>query len=147
LVPNRTGNLDAYQEYLRARTLFRARDIPGAIAILDRSVPSNPNYAPGWALLALANEFFAIYELDLGSMPVEKAQATVEAAYAKGEMAARKAIELDPNHPSGYIALSYNETTRKNWAAAEDFFRQALARDPDDPDSLHLASLTMNLSG
>src|SRR5262245_13810000 len=52
LVSNRTGNLDAYQEYLRARTLIRARDIPGALAILDRSVPNNPTYAPGWALLA-----------------------------------------------------------------------------------------------
>src|SRR5262249_37515843 len=48
LVSNRTADLVSYQEYLRARTLFRARDIPGTIAILDRSVPRNPTYAPGW---------------------------------------------------------------------------------------------------
>src|SRR5262249_19492284 len=32
---------------------------------------------------------------------------------------------------------------RKNWAASDDFFKQALLRDPDDPDTLHLASIAM----
>src|SRR5262249_31389020 len=135
------------QEYLRARTLIRARDIPGAIAILDRSVPNNPNYAPGWALLAEAYEFLPIYELDLGGMPMGAARATTEAAYSKSEMAARKAIELDPNHPNGYTALAWFEMARKNWAASDDFYKQALLRDPDDPDALHLSSITMMIEG
>jgi tetratricopeptide (TPR) repeat protein len=36
---------------------------------------------------------------------------------------------------------------RKDWAAADDLFRQALALDPDDPDALHLYSLTSMGSG
>jgi TolB-like protein len=147
LVSNRTGDLDAYQEYLRARTLIRARDIPGAIAVLERSVPRNPNYAPGWALLAIAYEFFPIYELDLGSMPSAQARTTVDTAIAKADMAAHKAIELDPTHPSGYAALGWLEMERKNWTASEDAFKQALLRDPDDPDTLHLASLTLMTMG
>jgi TolB-like protein len=147
LVSNRAGDLDAYQEYLRARTLIRARDIPGAIAILERSVPRNPAYAPGWALLAEAYQFLPIYELDLGSMPIPEARAAVEAAYSKSEMAARKAVELDPNHPIGYTALAWSAAARKNWAASDDLYKQALLRDPDDPDTLHLSSISMTLEG
>ena len=42
-------------------------------------------------MLTLAYELFPIYTLDLGGMPMAEARATVETAYAKAAMAARKA--------------------------------------------------------
>ncbi len=53
LVPNRTGDLDAYQQYLHARALFRARKADEAISLLQSVVARDPNYAPAWALLSI----------------------------------------------------------------------------------------------
>src|SRR5262249_11374943 len=52
LVANRTDDLDAYQQYLEARALYRARSATAAVEKLEMVVARDPNYAPAWALLA-----------------------------------------------------------------------------------------------
>ena len=49
---------------------------------------------------------------------------------------ARRAIELDPNHPLGWSALAqaHAQWTR-NWVGAEAGFRRALALDPSTPSA------------
>ena len=54
LVPNRTQDIDSYQQYLLARSLIRARTIDKAMAILEPMVARDPSYAPASALLAYA---------------------------------------------------------------------------------------------
>src|SRR5262249_45369055 len=54
LVSNRTDDLDSYQQYLRARALYRARNINDAIDILERLIERDKSFAPAWGLLAEA---------------------------------------------------------------------------------------------
>ena len=147
LVRNRTDDLESYQQYLRARALFRARAIPDAIAILEPAVARNPGYAPAWGLLAEVYAFFPTYEAGAYGGPIEAARRALQSSFEKAEMAAREAMRLDPRHATGYAALAYVQGFRKNWAEAEDLFRQALALDPGDPDVLHIYSLTLPGTG
>ena len=69
--------------------------------------------------------------------PIEPARRIVEATRAKAQMTAQKAIDLDPQHPGGYMALataSLDEGGR--YAQSEDLFLKALALDPNDPEAL-----------
>jgi len=143
LVSNRTNNLESYEQYLRARAFVRTRSINEAIAVLEPVVARNPDYAPALALLSVAYTLVPIYEVAVWSGPVEDARRSVQSAYSKAEMTAREAVRLDPRHAGGYAALGYVLANQKNWVAAEDHFRQALALDPNDPDALHLYALML----
>ena len=46
--------------------------------------------------------------------------------------AARRAIELDPEEPIGYIAAGNIEMARAEWKEAERWYRKALEVDPSD---------------
>jgi len=52
LVRNRTNDLESYEQYLRARTLYRARAIDESIKVLEPVVARDPGFAPAWAQLA-----------------------------------------------------------------------------------------------
>ena len=143
LVSNRTGDLEFYQQYLRASALYRARALNDAIAILEPLVGRDPNYAPAWALLAGAYQFLSFYEVRVSSGPIDVSRRVAKESLDKGEKAAREAIRLDPRRSGGYSSLAYIQGQRKNWMAADDLFRQALALDPDDPEALHLYGLTL----
>jgi tetratricopeptide (TPR) repeat protein len=56
--------------------------------------------------------------------------------FDKVEKASREAIRLDPKQPGGYVGLARVETQRGNRIAAEGLYRQALALDPGDPETL-----------
>src|SRR6185295_15690752 len=77
----------------------------------------------------------------------EEARRTIQAAVAKSEAATRRAIQLDPKIASGYGALANIEYTRRNWAMAEDVFRQALVLDANDPDTLSGYSSLLQVAG
>ena len=118
LVSNRAIDPESYQQYLRARTIYRRGNstdrFAGAIAMLEQVVARDPGYAPAWALLALMTS-------DLDGK----------------ETAAREAIRLDPRNAAGYAALAQIQLFRHgNFAAGEDLYRQALALDPNEPDVL-----------
>ncbi len=140
LVSSRTDDLDAYQQYLHARALFRARKADDAISILKLVVARDPNYAPAWALLSIAttlpSQFGGVGKQILAGR-MEEARVLAHSLLDRAEMAAREAIRLDPTLAMGYAALVPVELCHKNWIAAEDEFRQALALDPNDPDILY----------
>src|SRR5205085_11231796 len=57
LVNNRAIDPDSYQQYLRARAMVRTRQSEQAtvaLRLLQDITTLNPDYAPAWALLALA---------------------------------------------------------------------------------------------
>src|SRR5262249_15453609 len=57
LVSNRTISPDAYLDYLRAKGDVRTREpqrASTAVSLLEKITARNPDYAPAWALLALA---------------------------------------------------------------------------------------------
>jgi TolB-like protein/Tfp pilus assembly protein PilF len=141
LVSSRTDDLDAYQQYLHARALFRARKANDAIAILKLVVARDPSYAPAWALLSTATTLprqFDGVEKEIREGHTEEARLLAQSILEGAEKAAREAIRLDPRLAIGYGALAPVELKRRNWMASEDEFRRALALDPNDPDVMYL---------
>ena len=140
LVSSRTGDLDAYQDYLHARALFRARKTDDAISLLKRVVARDPSYAPAWGLLSnaltLPGEFSEV-ENEIGTGHMDKARLLTQAIWDSAENAAREAIRLDPRLAMGYTALAPSDLHRRNWIAGEDDLRRALTLDPNDPDILY----------
>ena len=144
LVSSRTGDLDAYQQYLRARALYRARQTDQAVTILKDVVARDPNYAPAWALLAFAytrpglSQFQAALRGHFsGQTDAQTARSQVAAIMDDAEKAAREAIRLDPRLAMGYAALAATEATTRRFIASEDHMRVALALDSNDPDMLY----------
>ena len=137
LVPNRTTNLDTYDQYLRARTLFRARAISEAATTLEGVVARDPDFAPAWGLLAASYLLVPNYDSNTGAAGSLAALSRLyERATVKAEHAATEAIRLDPKNPTGYWAMGEVELLRGNWIKSHDLYRQALALDPNDPDAL-----------
>jgi TolB-like protein/Tfp pilus assembly protein PilF len=149
LVSNRTNDLDSYQQYLRARSLVRARAIGDAIKVLEPVVARDPSYAPAWGLLALAYALAPTFSSPgLRSAPLEQMRRIVQSTTDKAEMAAREAIRLDPKHPGAYVGQAFAEGFRRaRYAAAEGLFRQALTLDPNDPGALDWYSYMLGTAG
>ncbi|HET7085043.1 MAG TPA: TIR domain-containing protein [Rhizomicrobium sp.] len=140
LVSNRTADTNSYQDYLRAKALFRARKLNDVIAVLRSVVVRDPNYAPAWALLAEAyiwtTQFNAV-DVAVRAGSTDDARRLVQSQYELAEKAAREAIRLDPGNAVAYEALGNLEQHRGNFIAAEDNNRRALALDPNDPEVLY----------
>lgn len=134
LVRNRTDDLESYQQYLRARALVRARAVSDAIAILEPLVARSPDYAPAWAMLAYTYTLVVPYTPVYRAGSVAEARSFIQSALDKGEVAARKAIDLDSRLALGYAALAQLRYERMKFVEANELYHQALALDPTDPD-------------
>jgi TolB-like protein len=141
LTPNRTEDLTTYQDYLRARALFRARSLPEVIALSNSIVTRDPDYAPAWALLALAEGIVVNRDPAMFRGSPEERRRLRQMANDRRERAAREAMRLDPTHPSAMLAQAHVESGIGNWAEAEKLFREALAADPTDPEILDRFSI------
>src|SRR5262245_9729029 len=147
LISNRTDDVDSYQQYLRARSLIRARAIDEAIALLEPVVTRDPRYAPAWGLLARAYGLVATYRPELRSGSLDVARPFVQAMLAKGDNAAQQAIQLYSQNAYAYAALAYLAALHRNWSAAEDYSNKALALDPNDPEVLQTAGTILATVG
>jgi TolB-like protein len=136
LVSNRTNDLDTYEQYLRAKALYRSRSIDDAIAVLEPLVMRDPNFAPAWALLAAA------YVPALNAFSEQR-----DLRAQRVEVAAREAIRLDTRSALAYGALADRDSSLGRWAAGEDGFRQALSLDPNEPDVLNRYSTRLAVAG
>ncbi len=150
LVSNRTIDPESYQLYLRAKALVRTRGLKAltdGAALLEQIVARDPDYAPAWALLALA------YDVTLNQQPayrsgsVPETRRIVDASLPKSEAAARRAIQLDPNHADGYVSLGFEQADSGKLLPAEDALKHALALDPNNPDALHRYSMLLAQAG
>jgi TolB-like protein len=144
LVSSRTNDEATYEDYLRAKALVRARGLKpltDAIAMLERVVARDPEFAPAWALLAQAYDGIPSFHPAQNSGAVDEARRVVDATIPKAEAAAQRAIHLDPNLADGYISLGLVQRDRGRLLHAEDLFKQALALDPNNPDALHWYSM------
>ncbi|MBV9548438.1 MAG: hypothetical protein JO256_02045, partial [Alphaproteobacteria bacterium] len=147
LVSNRTGNLEAYQHYLRARALMNGLYFDEARKILEAVVVSDPGFAPAWAQLAIAYALLPTFTPVIRSGPVEEARRLIEAEWPKAEKAAREAIRLDPRLSIGHMALAFTLVQRANYVAADDECRTALSLDGGDPALLHIHGMLLGATG
>jgi TolB-like protein/Tfp pilus assembly protein PilF len=149
LVANRTADLESYDDYLKAKAMVRSRglEVAQAIGVLEKVVARDPSFAPAWAMLAYAYALAPGFLPGRDSMPVAEANRLLQTYLAKADSAARKAIQLDARQPGGYVALAYTHTIRGKWVEAEDLYKQALVRDPNDPDALQEYSNMLGAAG
>jgi TolB-like protein len=140
LVSRRDVDVAIYQDYLRAKALVRDRQaskVQAAIAMLEQMVASKPDYAPAWALLALA---YAVEPQAPAwfSGVLDEERRIAAAALPKAEAAARRAIDLDGNLADGYLALGRIYTVQGDLLRGDATLASALALDPTRPDTLHI---------
>jgi TolB-like protein/Tfp pilus assembly protein PilF len=125
LVADSTSNPQAHELYLRGLTLLAARG-PGlrdAIDSFQEAVKLDPDYAKAWGALAVTETILPAYALD-----------TFEAVLPKAESAAQRALTLDANTASAYLAVGLNNATRCRWPEADQAFRRALTLAPGDAE-------------
>lgn len=99
-VAQRTESLDAYELFLRARSLFNARDaMDVADAMLADAVALDPGFADAWAIRA------AIYMLDdeYSDLAIERS-----AAVQFVEDYAARAMAADPDNSLALAVLAFN---------------------------------------
>jgi TolB-like protein/DNA-binding SARP family transcriptional activator/Flp pilus assembly protein TadD len=136
LVANRTIDPESYEQYLRVKAMIRPRGleaITDGVARLEQIVARSRDFAPAWALLAVA---YHLMPLQSAQRPADELRRLVDLYDPKSEAAARRAIQLDPNLADAYWALGFLQLVQRNLAQAEDLYSKALSLDPVNPDVL-----------
>jgi serine/threonine protein kinase/tetratricopeptide (TPR) repeat protein len=114
------ANREAYEAYLR--TLAIPREVKAnkdAIAILEKVVSLDPNYAPAWEVLGRRYYFDAIYS-DGG-----------DAGYQRSIAAYSRALSLEPGRVSAAALLAAQEAEAGKLDRAYDDARALLQKRPD----------------
>jgi len=125
---------EAFSAYLYSLHFYQQRTRDGyekAVTYAQQALDIDPDYAPAWVLLGSTYSNQAL----TGQLPYREAN---ELALA----AAEKALAIDPDYPFAYsarawVAMQYE----RDYAAAAEYFRQALALSPDDPVILSNAAV------
>jgi TolB-like protein/Tfp pilus assembly protein PilF len=128
LVVDSTNNPQAHELYLRGLALLAARG-PGlreAKDLFQRAVKLDAGYAQAWGALAITEFILPSYGLD-----------SFDASLPKAESAAQRALSLDSNTASAYIAVGLANTFRCHWSEAEQAFRHALVLAPGDAEAVN----------
>jgi TolB-like protein len=122
LSPEKPVDEEAYEDYLRGIDLYSMNDFGTAIAMLEKSVAIDPNYALTWAHLGKAYTTSASLRMG-GRVQYDKAQA----AYLK-------AIALNPKllEPRIYMANMLTDTGRVEQAVP--LLRTALETSPNNAE-------------
>jgi eukaryotic-like serine/threonine-protein kinase len=119
-----TQNPEAYELYLKGRYAWSKRTTPDmetAISYFNQAIAKDPGYALAYAALADVYSVSTVY----GGKPSE--------VVPKSNVAARKALELDPTlaHPHADLGSNYMENDW-DFAGGEAEYRKALELDPND---------------
>ncbi len=150
LVRSRTTNMAAYEHYLRARPLIRARGpkpFADAAVLLEQAVAADPNFAPAAAMLAFDYDISPLYQASFRSGDAVETRRFVDSVIPKAERLARRATELEPQRAEGFVALAYANMVQRKMLAADDLFQKALALDPNQTDGLHGYSQLLAVEG
>lgn len=120
---------DAYVAYLKGRYYWNRRTGDGigkAEASFQQAIDADPTYAAAWSGLADCNSGLAWhgYKDPADALP-------------KALLAARKAVELDPQSAEAHASLGLVLSHRWEWTAAEAEFRHALELDPRYANAHH----------
>ena len=138
-----TENLDAYEAYLEARNLFRARAEFGRIEeLLDRALSQDPDFANAWALRGAARGLATGYD-HIEISPGDNNRLALDYA--------NRALVLDPQNAMalavrGFVRQSDNEALVEplhDWAEIVADFDAALVVDPNSPEALNWRGNTM----
>jgi TolB-like protein/tetratricopeptide (TPR) repeat protein len=119
-----TQNPEAYELYLKGRYYLNkltGPDVATAISYFNQAIAKDPGYALAYSGLADAYSELPV----LGGAPSEY--------YPKGNVAARKALELDPTLALPHAVLASTEMEYEwDFAGGEAEYKRALELDPSD---------------
>jgi eukaryotic-like serine/threonine-protein kinase len=122
LAKHSTENPEAYRLYLKGRySAAKATqdDLARGIGYFNQAIALDPTYALPYDGMA----YYYTWADDLLMAPRD--------AMPKGEWAARKAIELDPDLPEAHVEMGiFLGAYDWNWPAAEQEFKRAIQLDP-----------------
>ena len=132
----RPNNEEAYDLYLRSLALPHdpAPNKEG-IAMLERAVGLDPNYAPAWA--NLGRRYYLDYQYGGGGM----------GAFEKSNTALQRALTLDPNLPIALGQTIANETERGELVKAYQTATSWVQRQPKDMMSHFVRSYVLRYAG
>jgi DNA-binding winged helix-turn-helix (wHTH) protein/tetratricopeptide (TPR) repeat protein/TolB-like protein len=129
---------ESYDAFLRARSAgsqMTMRDVEQAVVDFTRSTDLSPDYADAFSGLA------AFLTLPMNTTPTAE-------KYARGEAAARRALELNDTLAEPHTVLGRVAVVRRwDWPAAEREFKQAIARAPYDAEPHFWYSLLLSANG
>jgi TolB-like protein/DNA-binding winged helix-turn-helix (wHTH) protein/Tfp pilus assembly protein PilF len=123
--PNlRSANPEAYQAYFQANYLLGRgtgkEDVDKALAYIDTAIELDDKYAPAWALRA-----------SVRNMMAEGGLTDVTDGFRKARDDAERAIALDPNLASAYLALARTQIYHDwDWDTANTCLAKAAALEP-----------------
>src|SRR6266550_4326184 len=140
LVRNRMKDLDAYQDFLRAKVLARARGakpLADAALVLEQVLAREPDSAPAAALLAYDYALTPLFERSLRTGMPEEERKVVARTIPRAVVLAKHATALDPKGAEGFVGLGYAYLVQMKMLAAENAFKQAIALDRNQADGLH----------
>ncbi len=138
LVVDSTNNPQAHELYLRGLTLLAARG-PGLLEAKDlfqQAVKVDASYAQAWGALALTELLLPPYLLD-----------SFDASLPRAESAAQRALSLDSNAPSAYVAVGVANSIRCRWPEADQAFRRALVLAPGDAEAVNQYAQFLSAAG
>lgn len=139
---------EVYALYSNARSILRNREVQKyreALDQLQRVTAMDPNFAPGWASLAVAASFETVSSHPRSNKldeELEKAAPKEQDLAGLPEVYARRAISLAPNLAAGYASLGFALNNRGPVAQAA--LRKATALDPSDIEALHWLANSMD---
>ncbi len=133
-VRRRPENLEAYNHYLKGRYHLNRQtpgDLEKAVALFEKAIGEDPEYAPAWAGLA-------DYYVNVGFWCVMPS----DQVWPKARRNAQRAVELDPNHAYAQTALGYVRIFCDwDWAEAGRNFRRAVELSPADSQTAYAHGL------
>ncbi len=123
-----TDNLDAYELYLKARSLFLAREqLEVSISLFEQAVAIDPGFARAWEGLAAVYSVvtsWGIYGRDWNSLAMDAAQ---------------KALAIDPGLSTPWAVMGQLATDNHDYISSMDNLDKAIALDPDNATHLPVA--------
>jgi adenylate cyclase len=121
-----TNNLQAYDYYLKANELCSTMDLDklarGRVQ-LQKAIDMDPSFAKAYA--AMGKTFFTQWIFG-----PDKDPAILTKVFEWGQ----KAIEINPDEPSGYSMLSHYYLWTKQHDAGIEEIKKAIALDPNNPE-------------
>jgi TolB-like protein/Flp pilus assembly protein TadD len=131
-------NTEAYELYLKGRTLLERMDLREASArsaeLFQQVIATDPSFAPAYAGLANAYASMSHNRLFHG---ISSAQ-----AHPIMRAAALKALELDPLLAEAHTAMGYVYSREFDWPKADQSFRRAIDLNPSLTQSYTLYART-----
>jgi serine/threonine protein kinase len=141
----RPKNAEAYDLYLRSKLLTSDPEPNDqGVAMLERSVGLDPDFAPAWAALSLRY----YYQVAYGQVsPGAVGSKSMKHLYDRARQTAERALSLDPNLVEAAQNSIVYETEGGNLEEADRRARDLVTRRPQDPQARFALSYVLRYAG